>query len=176
MFRLLLHRAAHNWKLLKELEKAAKVYWNAKDRLPPRVRWSAELSRIDGVCPILCLLACLYRTSSRFRSKNVSAIPYSLPVLYGVGPTHRFYHRAALARLVSLVPTFGIGPAARTDHCRVRPPLLLLHLTPLPMARRRSEIDGYDGIPDEVSRSDFPKDFVFGVATSAYQVISVKSP
>ncbi|RRT64867.1 hypothetical protein B296_00015314 [Ensete ventricosum] len=87
-----------------------------------------------------------------------------------------FYHRTALARLVSLVPTFGIGPAARTDHCRVRPPLLLLHLTPLPMARRRSEIDGYDGIPDEVSRSDFPKDFVFGVATSAYQVISVKSP
>ncbi|XP_008788241.1 thioredoxin-like fold domain-containing protein MRL7 homolog, chloroplastic [Phoenix dactylifera] len=29
-------RAADNWKLLKELEKAAKVYWNAKDRLPPR--------------------------------------------------------------------------------------------------------------------------------------------
>lgn len=38
MFCLLLHRAAHNWKLLKELEKAAKVYWDAKDRLPPRVR------------------------------------------------------------------------------------------------------------------------------------------
>ncbi|CAL9048642.1 unnamed protein product [Musa banksii] len=38
------------------------------------------------------------------------------------------------------------------------------------MARRRSEIDGCDGIPDEVSRSDFPEDFVFGVATSAYQV------
>lgn len=34
---LLLHRAADNWKLLKELEKAAKVYWSAKDRLPPRV-------------------------------------------------------------------------------------------------------------------------------------------
>ena len=30
-------RAADNWRLLKELEKAAKVYWNAKDRLPPRV-------------------------------------------------------------------------------------------------------------------------------------------
>ncbi|CAL9114340.1 unnamed protein product [Musa textilis] len=30
------NRAAHNWKLLKELEKAAKVYWDAKDRLPPR--------------------------------------------------------------------------------------------------------------------------------------------
>ncbi|WOK99986.1 hypothetical protein Cni_G08698 [Canna indica] len=29
-------RATHNWKLLQELEKAAKVYWNAKDRLPPR--------------------------------------------------------------------------------------------------------------------------------------------
>nr|CAD1838926.1 unnamed protein product [Ananas comosus var. bracteatus] len=29
-------RAADNWKLLKELEKAAKVYWSAKDRLPPR--------------------------------------------------------------------------------------------------------------------------------------------
>ncbi|RZR84053.1 hypothetical protein BHM03_00010792 [Ensete ventricosum] len=42
MFRLLLHRAAHNWKLLKELEKAAKVYWNAKDRLPPRVRWCTK--------------------------------------------------------------------------------------------------------------------------------------
>uniref|UniRef100_A0A1D1XTN4 Arginine--tRNA ligase n=1 Tax=Anthurium amnicola TaxID=1678845 RepID=A0A1D1XTN4_9ARAE len=30
------NRAADNWKLLKELEKAAKVYWSAKDRLPPR--------------------------------------------------------------------------------------------------------------------------------------------
>ncbi|KAG0497223.1 hypothetical protein HPP92_001914 [Vanilla planifolia] len=30
------NRAADNWKLLKELEKAAQVYWNAKDRLPPR--------------------------------------------------------------------------------------------------------------------------------------------
>ncbi|XP_078434467.1 polyadenylate-binding protein 2-binding protein [Wolffia australiana] len=30
------HRAAENWKLLGELEKAAKVYWAAKDRLPPR--------------------------------------------------------------------------------------------------------------------------------------------
>ncbi|XP_073002896.1 thioredoxin-like fold domain-containing protein MRL7 homolog, chloroplastic [Typha latifolia] len=29
-------RASHNWKLLKELEKAAKVYWSARDRLPPR--------------------------------------------------------------------------------------------------------------------------------------------
>eukprot|EP00268_Persea_americana_P045021 TRINITY_DN4568_c0_g1_i8.p1 TRINITY_DN4568_c0_g1~~TRINITY_DN4568_c0_g1_i8.p1 ORF type:complete len:105 (-),score=20.20 TRINITY_DN4568_c0_g1_i8:633-947(-) len=29
-------RAADNWRLLKELEKAIKVYWNAKDRLPPR--------------------------------------------------------------------------------------------------------------------------------------------
>jgi hypothetical protein len=33
----LLHRAADNWKNLKELEKAVKVYWSAKDRLPPRV-------------------------------------------------------------------------------------------------------------------------------------------
>lgn len=30
------NRAADNWKLLKELEKATKVFWNAKDRLPPR--------------------------------------------------------------------------------------------------------------------------------------------
>ncbi|GAB4830064.1 Thioredoxin-like fold domain-containing protein mrl7, chloroplastic [Ancistrocladus abbreviatus] len=30
------NRAADNWKLLKEIEKALKVYWNAKDRLPPR--------------------------------------------------------------------------------------------------------------------------------------------
>eukprot|EP00262_Sarcandra_glabra_P008265 TRINITY_DN21592_c0_g1_i1.p1 TRINITY_DN21592_c0_g1~~TRINITY_DN21592_c0_g1_i1.p1 ORF type:complete len:318 (-),score=70.05 TRINITY_DN21592_c0_g1_i1:378-1331(-) len=30
------NRAADNWKLLKELEKATKVYWSAKDRLPPR--------------------------------------------------------------------------------------------------------------------------------------------
>ncbi|XP_076945299.1 thioredoxin-like fold domain-containing protein MRL7, chloroplastic [Bidens hawaiensis] len=30
------NRAKENWKALKELEKAAKVYWNAKDRLPPR--------------------------------------------------------------------------------------------------------------------------------------------
>ncbi|KAI3928246.1 hypothetical protein MKW98_023847 [Papaver atlanticum] len=30
------NRASGNWKLLKELEKAAKVYWSAKDRLPPR--------------------------------------------------------------------------------------------------------------------------------------------
>jgi hypothetical protein len=33
----LFHRAADNWKNLKELEKAVKVYWSAKDRLPPRV-------------------------------------------------------------------------------------------------------------------------------------------
>lgn len=30
------NRASENWKYLKELEKAIKVYWNAKDRLPPR--------------------------------------------------------------------------------------------------------------------------------------------
>uniref|UniRef100_A0A803L4M6 Uncharacterized protein n=1 Tax=Chenopodium quinoa TaxID=63459 RepID=A0A803L4M6_CHEQI len=30
------NRATDNWKLLKELEMALKVYWNAKDRLPPR--------------------------------------------------------------------------------------------------------------------------------------------
>ncbi|KAL6214503.1 hypothetical protein ACLB2K_013937 [Fragaria x ananassa] len=30
------NRAGENWKALKELEKAVKVYWNAKDRLPPR--------------------------------------------------------------------------------------------------------------------------------------------
>ncbi|XP_068646796.1 thioredoxin-like fold domain-containing protein MRL7 homolog, chloroplastic [Aristolochia californica] len=30
------NRATENWKLLKELEKAFKVYWKAKDRLPPR--------------------------------------------------------------------------------------------------------------------------------------------
>ncbi|OMO89718.1 Thioredoxin-like protein [Corchorus capsularis] len=30
------NRASHNWKTLKELEKAIQVYWNAKDRLPPR--------------------------------------------------------------------------------------------------------------------------------------------
>ncbi|CAL1383316.1 unnamed protein product [Linum trigynum] len=30
------NRASDNWKTLKELEKAAKVYWSAKDRLPPR--------------------------------------------------------------------------------------------------------------------------------------------
>ncbi|KAG6408361.1 hypothetical protein SASPL_131366 [Salvia splendens] len=30
-------RASDNWKVLKELEKAAEVYWKAKDRLPPRV-------------------------------------------------------------------------------------------------------------------------------------------
>ncbi|KAK6937742.1 hypothetical protein RJ641_031250 [Dillenia turbinata] len=29
-------RASDNWKVLKELEKAVKVYWSAKDRLPPR--------------------------------------------------------------------------------------------------------------------------------------------
>ncbi|KAK4482353.1 hypothetical protein RD792_009506 [Penstemon davidsonii] len=29
-------RASDNWKVLKELEKATKVYWEAKDRLPPR--------------------------------------------------------------------------------------------------------------------------------------------
>ncbi|KAK4407254.1 Thioredoxin-like fold domain-containing protein MRL7, chloroplastic [Sesamum angolense] len=28
--------ASDNWKVLKELEKAAEVYWKAKDRLPPR--------------------------------------------------------------------------------------------------------------------------------------------
>ncbi|KDP26497.1 hypothetical protein JCGZ_17655 [Jatropha curcas] len=30
------NRATVNWNTLKELEKAAKVYWSAKDRLPPR--------------------------------------------------------------------------------------------------------------------------------------------
>ncbi|WOH01793.1 hypothetical protein DCAR_0521178 [Daucus carota subsp. sativus] len=30
------NRASDNWKVLKELEKATKVYWRAKDRLPPR--------------------------------------------------------------------------------------------------------------------------------------------
>ncbi|CAH2077666.1 unnamed protein product [Thlaspi arvense] len=30
-------RASDNWKTLKELEKAIKVYWEAKDRLPPRM-------------------------------------------------------------------------------------------------------------------------------------------
>ncbi|XP_028765468.1 thioredoxin-like fold domain-containing protein MRL7, chloroplastic [Neltuma alba] len=30
------NRAMDNWKTLKELEKAIKVYWGAKDRLPPR--------------------------------------------------------------------------------------------------------------------------------------------
>lgn len=30
------NRASDNWKALKELEKAAEVYWKAKDRLPPR--------------------------------------------------------------------------------------------------------------------------------------------
>ncbi|KAM7527327.1 hypothetical protein LguiB_030737 [Lonicera macranthoides] len=30
------NRPTDNWKVLKELEKAAKVYWRAKDRLPPR--------------------------------------------------------------------------------------------------------------------------------------------
>ncbi|KAG8389183.1 hypothetical protein BUALT_Bualt02G0202500 [Buddleja alternifolia] len=30
------NRASANWKVLKELEKAAEVYWKAKDRLPPR--------------------------------------------------------------------------------------------------------------------------------------------
>ncbi|KAK7400143.1 hypothetical protein VNO78_11343 [Psophocarpus tetragonolobus] len=30
------NRASDNWKNLKELEKAVKVYWRAKDRLPPR--------------------------------------------------------------------------------------------------------------------------------------------
>ncbi|CAJ1938604.1 unnamed protein product [Sphenostylis stenocarpa] len=30
------NRATDNWKNLKELEKAVKVYWKAKDRLPPR--------------------------------------------------------------------------------------------------------------------------------------------
>ncbi|KAL0419735.1 UNVERIFIED_CONTAM: Thioredoxin-like fold domain-containing protein MRL7, chloroplastic [Sesamum radiatum] len=32
--------ASDNWKVLKELEKAAEVYWKAKDRLPPRVRFT----------------------------------------------------------------------------------------------------------------------------------------
>lgn len=30
------NQATDNWKVLKELEKATKVYWSAKDRLPPR--------------------------------------------------------------------------------------------------------------------------------------------
>lgn len=30
-------RASDNWKALKELEKAVKVYWESRDKLPPRV-------------------------------------------------------------------------------------------------------------------------------------------
>ncbi|EPS72715.1 hypothetical protein M569_02042, partial [Genlisea aurea] len=30
-------RSSENWRALKELEKAAEVYWKAKERLPPRV-------------------------------------------------------------------------------------------------------------------------------------------
>ncbi|KAL8267811.1 hypothetical protein R6Q59_001609 [Mikania micrantha] len=33
--------ASENWKALKELEKAAKVYWSAKDQMPPRVWYIA---------------------------------------------------------------------------------------------------------------------------------------
>ena len=31
-------------------------------------------------------------------------------------------------------------------------------------------MNGCDGVTEEVTRRDFPKDFVFGAATSAYQV------
>ncbi|PPS07612.1 hypothetical protein GOBAR_AA13037 [Gossypium barbadense] len=39
-------RATHNWKTLKELVKAIQVYWNSKDRLPPRFEelWSVSNS------------------------------------------------------------------------------------------------------------------------------------
>ena len=43
MSNVVLCRAADNWKFLQELEKAAKVYWNAKDRLPPRVSMTSNL-------------------------------------------------------------------------------------------------------------------------------------
>lgn len=38
LIQLFIHRATDNWKTLKELEKAARVYRGAKDRLPPRVK------------------------------------------------------------------------------------------------------------------------------------------
>ncbi|KAB2626809.1 hypothetical protein D8674_020427 [Pyrus ussuriensis x Pyrus communis] len=41
------NRASRNWKALKELKKAVKVYWNAKDRLPPRL-CSSESTDLQG--------------------------------------------------------------------------------------------------------------------------------
>lgn len=38
------------------------------------------------------------------------------------------------------------------------------------------EYEGDESNKKEVSRSDFPPNFVFGVATSAYQVLSLPSP
>ncbi|KAL8167700.1 hypothetical protein V2J09_009199 [Rumex salicifolius] len=46
------NRASDNWKALKELEKALKVYWNAKDRLPPRaVKLDLNIER-DLACAL----------------------------------------------------------------------------------------------------------------------------
>ncbi|CAN1310323.1 Thioredoxin-like fold domain-containing protein MRL7 homolog, chloroplastic [Linum perenne] len=42
-------RATDNWKTLQELEKAAQVYWNAKDRKPPRfATFICKISNIEG--------------------------------------------------------------------------------------------------------------------------------
>ncbi|XWS31396.1 hypothetical protein CRYUN_Cryun23aG0072000 [Craigia yunnanensis] len=39
------NRATHNWKTLKELEKAIQVYWNSKDQLPRAVKLDINIER-----------------------------------------------------------------------------------------------------------------------------------
>ena len=50
----MLCRAADNWKFLQELEKASKVYWNAKDRLPPRVSMTYSFDYLESLLWCLC--------------------------------------------------------------------------------------------------------------------------
>ncbi|KAL5729270.1 Thioredoxin-like fold domain-containing protein mrl7 [Ranunculus cassubicifolius] len=73
------NKASENWRFLKELEKAIKVYWEAKDRLPPRtVKIDINIERDLAYalkakeCPQLLFLKgnkILYREKS-FRSSD----------------------------------------------------------------------------------------------------------
>lgn len=65
----------------------------------------------------------------------------------------------------------GAGHAAPPAHCRrLQPLLLLLALTLVPLGSRGLRVRAVGADTGGLSRHAFPKGFVFGTATSAYQV------
>ncbi|MBA0640776.1 hypothetical protein Goklo_023683 [Gossypium klotzschianum] len=73
-------RATHNWKTLKELEKAIQVYWNSKDRLPPRLQFMYSIRSLEKAYCISTLLEkgqniCL--AVLHYLSANDDALEYS---------------------------------------------------------------------------------------------------